>query len=114
MDAVIQVHPGIVSLEHVANAIIPASALPLYCLGITGPGVWVIGSCLFPCQGMIGHFGPLAPPPLFAPAHPLWTGAQFFQRGQVSSTRKGCLITHHVAQSRPVVSPVGHAWPHRS
>src|SRR5260221_10560188 len=81
IDAVIQVHPGIVSMEHISNAIIVTGVLRLDCLDIRGPGLGGIGFGVFACCCTVGDFGELALALFFAPAHPLWPRLQFFQGG---------------------------------
>src|SRR5713226_8743577 len=71
IDAVIQVHPGVVPIEHIPDAIIVTSALCLDCLGIAGPGRRVIGLGLSPGRWAVGHLGELASAPFLAPAYPL-------------------------------------------
>src|SRR6266699_1561134 len=49
IDAVIQVYPGIVPMEDIAEAIILTNALRLDRPSITGPGLWVIRLGLASC-----------------------------------------------------------------
>src|SRR6266702_7204223 len=94
MNTVIQVHPGVIPVEHIANPIVSASALRLDSLGIGGPGLRVIGLGPSPCQGVVGDFGQLVFALLFAPAHPLWVRLQFFQGRSVARGRNVCVLVH--------------------
>ncbi len=94
IDAVIQVYPGVVPMEDIAQAIILTNALRLDCLGIGGPGLWVIGLGFASGRGAVGNFGELALSLLLAPAHPLGPRLQFFQGGNLSCVRNIRLWYH--------------------
>src|SRR5260370_11343143 len=95
VDTVIQVHAGIVPLEDIAQAVIMTSALGWLRLGIAGPGLRIIRVGFTAGRRAVGHFGELAPALLLAPAHPLRTCLQFFQRGELSCGRNIIRLWDH-------------------
>src|SRR5260221_6126212 len=66
IDAVIPVHPGIVSMEHIPAAILVTGALRLDRLDIRGPGLGGIGFAMFGCHCAAGDFGEPSPALLLA------------------------------------------------
>src|SRR5215467_4520028 len=94
IDTVIQVHPGIVPMEHVAEAVIGSSLQRLDCLSITCPRSGVIRFRSSPGGGAVGHFREFALALFFAPADPLRVRLECFQSGKLSCVRNVSMWLH--------------------